>query len=457
MRRGVATLAGFAALVAAAPAYASTPVPWCGTAPAAADVVPDAAPGFAVHVAYVRPADAPDRFRELAPRIVGDVTAIDAWWRSQDPTRTFRFDLLPVACATAFGSLDITSVELGSGVAGIGGGFSSIRFALASEAGFVESDKAYLVYYDGPTGQTGFSRVCGQGAPPARASGLPGVAVIYLDSCSADRNDVTRPVVAVHELIHVLGAVEDDAPNVCADGHVCEVEKDLMTASLSGDELETHVLDAGRDDYYGHAGQWPDVRDSLFLEQLDSPDRAAPTTPASFVARADAAGRVTLAWRASTDDVGPVSYRVYRGGIFLRRVAGLFAPLPSGDGATTVYAVRAMDPVGHLSQPATIRFDPTIGVVDAAGRLVRDTVPPPAVTELAIRRTQKTVALRWLPVFDRGGLRGYRVKIGARTLLLTKPMVRLTRSVLRTAVSITPIDRAGNAGRTVTVPLRRLR
>ena len=50
-----------------------------------------------------------------------------------------------------------------------------------------------------------------------------------------------------------------------------------MTASLSGNELETHVLDSGRDDYYGHAGTWPDVQDSLFLERLDSPDRSAPT------------------------------------------------------------------------------------------------------------------------------------------------------------------------------------
>ena len=39
------------------------------------------------------------------------------------------------------------------------------------------------------------------------------------------------------------------------------------------------MLDGGRDDYYGHSGTWTDVQDSLFLERLDSPDRAAPSLP----------------------------------------------------------------------------------------------------------------------------------------------------------------------------------
>ena len=58
---------------------------------------------------------------------------------------------------------------------------------------------------------------------------------------------------------------------------------------------------------------------------------------------------------------------------------------------------------------------------------------------------------------DPGGLKGYRVKIGARTLSVVKPAVTLTRATLRTAVALTAIDRAGNVGPTTTVPLRRLR
>ena len=457
MKRLLVSLAALAALSAAGPAHASTPMPWCGTDSSAVDRLPDATPGYAVHVAYVRPPGAPDRFGELAPRIVGDVAAIDAWWRSQDSTRSLRFDLFPVACASAFGALDITNAVLPQAINGINGAFSQIRLLLGSAVGFNESEKVYLVYYDGPTGQSGFDQVCGQGGPPG-GFGRPGIAVVYLDSCDATETDSLRPVVGVHELVHVLGAVAGAAPNSCNDGHVCDVESDLMASSLSGNELEAHVLDGGRDDYYGHSGRWTDVQDSLFFERLDSPDRTPPTAPGVPLVRDDPSGFVAFSWAASTDDVGPVSYRLYENGRFVRELARtsmLLIPPPPGD--TGSYSVRAADAVGHLSQPVTVRFKPSVGIVDGQGRLLRDTARPPAIRTVSVRRTTRTVVLSWPAVRDFGGLRGYRVKIGARTLSVTKPAVTITRATLRAAVSVAAVDRAGNVGPTTTVPLRRLR
>lgn len=456
MKRLLVGLAALAALGTAAPAHASTPVPWCGTDSSAIDRLPDATPGYAVHVAYVRAAGTADRFDELAPRIVGDVTAIEAWWRSQDSARSPRFDLFPFPCGTAFGALDLTNVELPQPVSGIAGAFNELRLLLAAERGFNETEKVYLVYYDGPTGQPGFQQVCGQGAGPG-GLGQPGIAIVYLDSCNATRNDSLRPVVAVHELVHVLGAVEDAAPSSCDGGHVCDVELDLMTASLSGEELETHVLDAGRDDYYGHSGSWTDVQDSLFFERLDSPDRSAPTPPSAPVVRDDPSGLVAFSWRASNDDVGPIAYRIYQNGIFVRQAPRTSALLNPPAGSTARYTVRAADAVGHLSAPVTVRFKVGFGIVDEQGRLLRDTVRPPAVRPVTIRRTAKTVVISWPAVRDPGGLRGYRVKLGARTFMVVKPRVTINRATLRTAVSVAAIDRAGNVGPTSTVPLRRLR
>ena len=37
-----------------------------------------------VHVTYAIPADAPDQFGTLAPRIATDMEAMDTWWRGQD-------------------------------------------------------------------------------------------------------------------------------------------------------------------------------------------------------------------------------------------------------------------------------------------------------------------------------------------------------------------------------------
>ena len=456
VKRLLMGLVVLAALGAAAPGHASTPMPWCGTTSSAVDRLPDATPGYAIHVAYVRPPGGADRFGELAPRIIGDAAAIEAWWRSQDAARSPRFDLFPVPCANALGALDITNVELPHAISGIDEAFNRIRQLLGSELGLNEPEKVYLVYYDGPTGQSGVERICGQGSP-ANGLGRPGIAVIYLDACRALESDSLRPVVGVHELIHVLGAVDDAAPNECDDGHVCDLESDLMAASLSGEELEAHVLDGGRNDYYGHLGSWRDVQDSLFLERLDSPDRTAPTVPAAPIVRDDPSGLVAFSWRPSTDDVGPVAYRLYQNGRFVREIARTSVLLSPPEGDTGSYSVRAADGVGHLSQPVTIRFKLGFGVVDEQGRLLRDTVRPPAIRTVSVRRTTKTLVLSWPAVRDPGGLRGYRVTIGARTLAVTKPAVTITRATLRTAVALAAVDRAGNVGPTTTVPLRRLR
>jgi hypothetical protein len=450
-------MAAFAALGAAAPAQASIPIPWCGTDSSAVDRLPDATPGYAVHVAYVRAPGAPDRFGELAPRFVGDATAIEAWWRTQDPARSPRFDLFPIACASVFGALDISNVELPLPISGIDRAFNEIRFLLASEAGFNQPEKVYLVYYDGPTNQAGQERVCGQGAPGGGGFGLPGIAIVYLDSCRALTGDALRPVVGLHELVHVLGAVDDAAPSACDDGHVCDVENDLMTATLSGLELETHVLDGGRNDYYGHSGSWTDLQDSLFFERLDSPDRSAPSAPSVPVVRDDPTGLVAFSWRASSDDVGPVLYRIYQNGRFVREVSRTSALLIPPEGATGTYSVRAADAVGHLSPPVSVRFKLGFGIVDEQGRLLRDTARPPAIRSVSIRRTTKTVVLTWPAVRDPGGLKGYRIKIGARALIVTKPRLTVTRARLRTAISVAAVDRAGNVGPATTLPLRRLR
>jgi hypothetical protein len=455
VKRLLVGLAVVAALGWAAPAEASTPLPWCGVGSSDGDRLPDATPGFAVHVAYVRPPRAADRLGEWAPRIVGDIAAIDAWWRSQDPTRSPRFDLYPFACASPFGQLDISNVTLQQDAGQINTAFTTIRFLLAQH-GFIQPEKTYLVYYDGPLEQQRPDfEVCGVGDTPS--GGLPGIAIVFLQACEAEANTF-RPIVAVHELVHTFDAVSGSAPHHCSDGHVCDVANDLLNASLSGAELETHVLDGGRDDYYGHSGPWTDVQDSLFLERLDSPDRAAPSLPSSLTATDGAGpGIVRVSWRPSTDDVGPITYRVYQDDRFISTTTSTSASLGIAESNTSSYTIRASDSVGHLSQPLTIRFRLGLGVVDRQGKLVRDTVRPSAVGRVSVRRAAKTIRLAWSPARDPGGLRGYRVKIGLRIVTVTKPAVTLARATLRTAVSLVAVDRAGNIGPNTTVPLRRLR
>ena len=91
-------------------------------------------------------------------------------------------------------------------------------------------------------------------------------------------------------------------------------------------------------------------------------------------------------WRASTDDLGPVTYRVYQDNRFISTTTSTSASLGIAESSTSSYTIRASDTVGHLSQPLTIRFRLGVGLVDARGKLVRDTVRPPAVGRVSVRR-----------------------------------------------------------------------
>ena len=457
MKRLVLALAvAVGAALAPGHAHAATPLPWCGTDLAASDRTPDANPAFGIHVVYAYPVGSPDRFAEWAPRLVGDAAAIDAWWRSQDPARTPRFDLHSFDCGSTFGMLDLSRVALSSAITDVRVAFSRVRQLLASEHGLGQPEKVYLVYFDGPTGQIGRSRVCGEANDGRR--GFAAMALVYLDSCGSDEGDDVRVVVAVHELTHALGAVDGRAaPNGCSNGHVCDSPSDLMTPTLQDGPLESRVLDVGRNDYYGHAAAWPDVQDSRYLERLDSPDRTPPSPPTLPTITNDRAGTVRLSWSSSTDDVGPVSYRVYRDGLFSEEVTETSAAFGALIGSTSVYAVRAVDAVGRLSPEVSLRFTAGLGIVDADGRLIRDTVAPSAVAAVTVRKLRSRVVIRWRAARDPGGIMGYRVRVGVRLLSTRGTALSLPRSGVTGAVRITAVDAAGNTGPATTIPLRRLR
>lgn len=444
--RPLATVAALVGLALAAPgtAPAGPPVPWCGPGPSASDRVPDATAGFSVHVLYVRPPGSPDRFAEWAPRIAGDAAEIEAWWRGQDPARSPRFDLFAVpGCAGSFGALDITSREVA--ITSAEDGLADIGNALVA-AGFRAREKTYLVYYDGPTNQVGPDRICGIGTAPSR--GLPGYALVYLEPCGAETDDDLRVQTAAHELLHTFGAVSSAAPNECTNEgearHVCDHPLDLMGPWVTDEPFGAHLLDANRDDYYGHSGPWTDVQDSLFLERLDGRDRTPPSAPGN-VRVSERSGVAQITWRASRDDVGPVEYWLYRSGVLVERLTATVATTLFA-GPTTELGIRAVDAAGRLSPIVVVRFRRGVGMVDAAGRLVRDTVPPPAVGRVSIRRTRTTATLMWPAVRDAGGIRSYRVVVGPRTVTVLKPRITVTRSRVTSDVTIAAVDRAGNVG-----------
>ena len=359
---GISRALGLAALVAAlgAPAaHAATSTTWCGTGAAAADQLPDSISAFQIHVILAYPSDGVDRLAELATPIASDIETISNWWIGQDPTREPRFDLFPFpGCASPAGDLDLSSVRLPHDSAYYLGEVERYERILSDldSLGFSDPDKKYLVYFGGPVEQP--TTLCGQsGTDLADTGGPRAYSIVYLaGQCALGLGEGgVATVVAVHELIHGLGALPSPGPpNACPGGagHPCDSPTDILYPSQSSSvALGQLVLDYGRDDYYGHRGSWYDVRNSLFLAHLDAPGEIAPVGPAAVRAK-KTGGAVRLSWPAAT---GSVAYRLYRNGALVATTHGLSARFAGLPGQTLLLGVRAQGEDGLLGPRLTVR------------------------------------------------------------------------------------------------------
>jgi hypothetical protein len=260
----------------ARPAHADvTPVTWCGKDEVSANRVPnlEVSSTRQIRVVYVTPSDGVDNFTRDASPIATDVAAMDSWWRGQDPTRTPRFDLYPFpGCTTTSGDLDLGFVRAPRAGTEYLNSFGVDLEALALDLGASTSESVKtLVYYDGPVIDP---NVCGTSFTWALNGGGRGFSFLFLQAnCYDDLGGAGGLArVAMHELIHNLGAVPSVATNDCPppdNGHVCDTSTDIMYPyTYDGETLATAVLDVNRDDYYGHSGIWWDVRNSPWLTHL---------------------------------------------------------------------------------------------------------------------------------------------------------------------------------------------
>ncbi len=144
-----------------------------------------------------------------------------------------------------------------------------------------------------------------------------------------------------------------------------------------------------------------------------APESTAPTQPGSFVATALDASRVSLAWSASSDNVGVAGYRLYRNSALIATVTSL-AYTDAGLSRATAYAyqVVAVDAAGNPSAPASASATTLTLDVDA--------VAPSAPANLTTTPDKgKKVTLSWAPSTDKVGVAGYRVFRDGREVATT--------------------------------------
>ncbi len=90
--------------------------------------------------------------------------------------------------------------------------------------------------------------ICGQSAGR--------IAAVFPTACSQTSNEFSSnaALIAAHEMLHVLGAVEGCAPHAGRNGHVTDNPSDIMYEPLNASSprrAAVQHLDPGHDDYYG--------------------------------------------------------------------------------------------------------------------------------------------------------------------------------------------------------------
>jgi chitodextrinase len=129
-------------------------------------------------------------------------------------------------------------------------------------------------------------------------------------------------------------------------------------------------------------------------------DTSPPSQPSNLMISASTATSVTLAWGASTDNVGVAGYRVYvngSSGSTTSQVGVTVANLICGMGYT--FQVDAYDAAGNRSTKASVT-----GATAACPDTQAPTQPSNVVTS---SRTITSIALSWTPSIDNVGVVGY--------------------------------------------------
>ncbi len=149
---------------------------------------------------------------------------------------------------------------------------------------------------------------------------------------------------------------------------------------------------------------------TLIASTRSNPDTQAPSVPTGLTATAATSSQVNLSWTASTDNVGVLGYKIYRGAsastvsIYSNSSANSSADPNCSPTATYYYAVAAYDAAGNTSALSPV----------VAGRSLPDTVPPSVPTGLkAASVSSSNVTLSWNASTDNIAVSGYRIYRGS--------------------------------------------
>ncbi|GAA0136775.1 lytic polysaccharide monooxygenase [Paenibacillus sp. YSY-4.3] len=164
------------------------------------------------------------------------------------------------------------------------------------------------------------------------------------------------------------------------------------------------------------ANAFYNVIDVNFSGSNPPADTIAPSAPSALTSTGSTATSVSLAWNASTDNVGVTGYQIFNGGSLAATVSGsTLSHTVSGLTANTSYTftVKARDAAGNVSNasnPVTVKTK-EVSVDNEAPSV-------PGNLHVMGTPTSSSVSLMWSPSTDNVGVAGYRIYNGS-TLVAT--------------------------------------
>ncbi|WP_136607775.1 fibronectin type III domain-containing protein [Paenibacillus dokdonensis] len=175
-------------------------------------------------------------------------------------------------------------------------------------------------------------------------------------------------------------------------------------------------------------------------------DQQAPSAPANLRSTAVTSSTISLAWNASTDNVGVTGYDVYQGSSLVGSVSGntlAFIHTSLTADTTYSYTVKAKDAAGNVSAASGV-----LSVKTSASGGGTDTQAPTMPTNLAVTSvTTSSVSLSWTASTDNVGVTGYNVYQGTtQVMTVTGTTATVTGLAAGTAYTfkVAAKDAAGN-------------
>ena len=172
-------------------------------------------------------------------------------------------------------------------------------------------------------------------------------------------------------------------------------------ATFAGTGLVCGTSYAFAIDAYDTAGNHSGRTATLNVATSACPDTAAPSVPTGLHPTSVTTTSITLAWTASTDDVGVTGYTKYRGNVNIGTSAGTSSSATGlACGTTYSFAVDAYDAAGHHSAHSATLNVATSPCADSAAPSVPGGLHTTALTTTSI-------ALAWNASTDNVGVTGY--------------------------------------------------